>query len=188
MMNQPHEYDWQSRNLQEVSGIFTSQKDLEKVLDELELLNLRDDVSVMMTDQTRDFYGDAWSKDIMDRDNVERHSKAPEGATTGGLTGGLLGALIGGLSMVGSVLIPGAGLLVAGPLVGALAGGAIGTATGGLVGALIGAGIPEHEAKFYEKSLKDQGNTLVIAHVPTDRIDEVRSIFKRCGAQSVKVS
>lgn len=184
MMNNPS-YDWQSRNLEEVSGIFKSQDDLQRALDELEGRNLRDDVSVLMTDQTRDFYGDDFNRG--DRD-IEHSSKLPEGATTGGLTGGLLGAIIGGLTMVGSVLIPGAGLLVAGPLVGALTGGAIGTAAGGLVGALVGAGIPEEEAKFYEKQLKDRGNVLVVAHVPSTDVDEVRAIFKRCGAESVRVS
>lgn len=186
MMNQP--YDWQNRNLQEVSGIFASQDKLERAMDELERLNLRDDVSVLMTDQTREHYGDAWSNRVMSEEDIERSSKLPEGATTGGLTGGLLGALVGGLTMVGSVVIPGAGLLVAGPLVGALTGGAIGTAAGGLVGALVGAGIPEHEAKFYEESLKERGNILLIAHVPGNLIDDVRAIFDRCGARSIKVT
>lgn len=202
MMNQPYDqpYDWQSRNLEEVSGIFRNDKDLQRALDELDRLNLREDVSVLMTDQTRDYYGDRWGAQGERRDNdkvvgtddqgrpIERHSKAPEGATTGGLTGGVLGAIIGGLTMVGSVLIPGAGLLVAGPLIGALTGGAIGTAAGGLVGALVGAGIPEDEAKFYEKSLKDKGNVLVVAHMPSTQTEEVRAIFKRCGAESVRVS
>jgi hypothetical protein len=139
-----------------------------------------------MSEQTRGYYGESFGGRA-GTEGFEHTSKLPEGTATGGLTGGILGAIIGGLTLVGSVILPGSGLLVAGPLVGALTGGAIGTAAGGLVGALVGAGIPETEAKFYQESLQKQGNVLVVAHVPHDMVDEVRSLFKRCGAESVKV-
>ncbi len=189
-MNRPGDFDynWQERNLQEVSGIFNNQNKLENLLDELARRGIRDDVSVLMTDQTRDDFGGAWPEGQLPEPRIEHATKLPEGAATGGLTGGILGAVIGGLTMVGSVLIPGAGLLVAGPLIGALTGGAIGTAAGGLVGALVGAGIPEEEAKFYEKQLKERGNVLVVAHTPQAETDAVRHLFKKAGAQSIRVS
>lgn len=188
MTNRP--FDVQDRGLHEVSGIFNSREELERLMDELERHGVREDVSVLMTDQTREHYGEHFSNRMTGQDNpeIEHSSKMPEGATTGGLTGGLLGALVGGLTMVGSVLIPGAGLLVAGPLVGAITGGAIGTAAGGLIGALVGAGIPEEEAKFYEQELRERGRILVVAHVPATEIDSVRTIFSRYGAKSVRVS
>lgn len=189
MMNQP--FDRQRGNdMEDISGIFSSHGDLERIMNELEQRNLRDHVSVLMSDKTRDYYrqqyGESWP--VGQGEHREHHTKVPEGATTGGIAGGLLGAIIGGLTLVGSVVIPGAGLLVAGPLVGALTGGAIGTAAGGLVGALVGAGIPEEEAVFYERSLKEQGNVLVVAHVSRDQEQEVRDIFQRCGARSIKVN
>jgi hypothetical protein len=190
MMNRPGNYGERNQDIENVSGIFNNQADLERVLDELDRIGLGNDVSVLMSEQTRGYYGDAFGSGYsagQGTEGFEHTSKLPEGAATGGLTGGILGAIIGGLTLVGSIVLPGAGLLVAGPLVGAITGGAIGTAAGGLVGALVGAGIPETEAKFYQESLEKQGNVLVVAHVPKDLVDEVRNIFKRCGAQSVKV-
>lgn len=177
--------NYQDRNLEAISGIFNNQADLQQVLNELELRGLGQDVSVLMSEQTRGYYGDYFNS-ISSTEGFEHNSKLPEGTATGGLAGGIIGAIIGGLTLVGSVLIPGAGLLVAGPLVGALTGGAIGTAAGGLIGALVGAGIPETEAKFYEESLKNQGTVLVVAHVPKDTAKEVKELFKRCGAESVR--
>lgn len=180
------------RNLELVSGIFTSQQDLHQLFGGLEALGIdHDHVSVLMSEQTRTYYSDSLDE-ISDEtgfggEGFRQTTKMPEGAATGGLTGGIVGAIIGGLTLVGSVLLPGVGLLVAGPLVGAITGGAIGTAAGGLVGGLVGMGIPENEAKYYQDSIQQRGNVLVAAHVPKSLKDEVRNVFKRCGAQSVKI-
>jgi uncharacterized protein YjbJ (UPF0337 family) len=112
-----------------------------------------DEVNVMMSDQTRDswFSGDAG-------DDSALGSKAMEGAGAGSAIGGTLGAIIGGIAAIGtSVLIPGLGLIVAGPLAAALAGAGAGGLTGGLVGALIGSGIPEERAREYEEGIKSGG-------------------------------
>ncbi len=168
---------WDDPSRKIVCGIFHSDRDVEKLLSRLEDRGFGDtDVSMMMSDKTRERYPE-----------LSKSSKLPEGAATGALTGGLLGGLIGGLTMAGSVLIPGAGLLVAGPIVGALTGGAVGTSTGGLIGALIGAGIPEHEAKHYEESLKNEGNILVVAHVDKEEVQEVRDLFRSNGADNIDV-
>jgi uncharacterized protein YjbJ (UPF0337 family) len=113
----------------------------------------KDDVNVMMSDQTRDkYFSDA------DADDDGLGSKALEGAGTGGAIGGTLGAIIGGIAAIGtSVLLPGLGLIVAGPLAAALAGAGAGGLTGGLVGALIGSGIPEDRAREYEEGVKNGG-------------------------------
>jgi len=194
-----------NRDLEVVSGIFNSQQGLHSLFDLLERLSISPaDVSVLMSEQTRTHYSAAWDSisgtaiPSAYAEEVEgfpspggeafrQTSKLPEGTATGGLTGGIIGAIIGGLTLVGSVLLPGVGLLVAGPLVGAITGGAIGTAAGGLVGALVGLGIPENEAKYYEDSIQARGNVLVVAHVPKNLKKEVVDIFKRCGAESVKV-
>jgi hypothetical protein len=73
----------------------------------------------------------------------------------------LLGAVIGGIAAIGTnVLLPGLGLVVAGPIAAALLGAGAGGATGGLVGALIGWGIPEERAKYYEEGIR-KGGTVV---------------------------
>lgn len=110
-----------------------------------------DDINILSTDETRD----SW---FTDGDDTELGSKALEGTGVGSAVGGTLGAIIGGIAAIGSNLIlPGVGLVVAGPLAAALAGAGAGGLTGGLVGALIGSGIPEERAKLYEEGIKDGG-------------------------------
>lgn len=111
----------------------------------------QNDVNVMMSDQTRD----SW---FSDSDDSALGSKAMEGAGTGSAIGGTLGAIIAGIAAIGtSVLIPGLGLVVAGPLAAALAGAGAGGLTGGLIGALVGSGIPEDRAREYEEGIKNGG-------------------------------
>ena len=113
-----------------------------------------DDINVMMTDQTRD----TWFDDDVEYGDDELGSKALEGAGAGSAIGGTLGAIIGGIAAIGTnVLLPGLGLVVAGPLAAALAGAGAGGLTGGLVGALIGSGIPEERAKYYESGIQEGG-------------------------------
>jgi uncharacterized protein YjbJ (UPF0337 family) len=113
----------------------------------------KDDVDVLMSDETRSkYFSDA---DVND-DGLG--SKALEGAGVGSAIGGTLGAIIGGIAAIGTnVLLPGLGLVVAGPLAAALAGAGAGGLTGGLVGALVGSGIPEERAKEYEEGIRNGG-------------------------------
>ena len=113
-----------------------------------------DDINVIMTDETRDNY---YANDA----DSELGSKALEGAGVGSIAGGTLGAIVGGLAAIGTNLIlPGVGLVVAGPVAAALAGAGAGGALGGLTGALIGWGIPEDRAKLYESGLQEGGTVL----------------------------
>lgn len=110
-----------------------------------------DDVNLLMSDQTRD----TWFSD--DNDSA-LGSKALEGAGAGSAIGGTLGAIIAGIAAIGtSVVLPGLGLIVAGPIAAALAGAGAGGLTGGLVGALIGSGIPEERAKIYDEGVRNGG-------------------------------
>jgi hypothetical protein len=117
--------------------------------------------------------------DNFDRDafTVETHTKAPEGVAVGAAAGGAVGALIAGLTAVGTVATGGAGLLVAGPIVAALAGAGAGAAGGGVLGGLVGASIPEHEIKHYEDALS-KGSVLIGVSVPDDE-DELETLAKR---------
>jgi hypothetical protein len=170
MVKERHNYD-------QVSGIFSSYADFANLIEALNTRGYReDDLSVLMSEHTHQQYF-----------APQENTKAPEGATVGSLSGGILGVVIGGLTLAGTVIVPGLGLLVAGPLVGALTAGAVGAATGGVIGALIGAGIPEHEAKFFEYALKEQGRILVVAHIPKPETAEVKLVFERCNAQRLKV-
>lgn len=95
---------------------------------------------------------------------LEKHSKAPEGATAGVSTGAIVGGALGWLAGMGALTIPGLGpFLAAGPIMLGLSGAAVGGAVGGVGGALIGLGIPEMEAKLYEGKIRE-GNILISVH------------------------
>ncbi|MEX2175661.1 MAG: hypothetical protein WD872_14955 [Pirellulaceae bacterium] len=108
--------------------------------------------------------------------------RADQAATVGAVAGGVLGSALGGLA---AVSIPGAGpLLAADLLAGILGGGASGAVGGGLLGALVGLGIPEKEARYYERVFQD-GDALVIVRA-TSRSAEASAILSRNGAQDME--
>jgi uncharacterized protein YjbJ (UPF0337 family) len=130
----------------------------------------KDDVNLLMSDETRSkYFSDA------DADDDGLGSKALEGAGAGSAIGGTLGAIIAGIAAIGTnVLLPGLGLVVAGPLAAALAGAGAGGLTGGLVGALIGSGIPEDRAREYEEGVKNGGIVMGV----NPRTDEDAEYFE----------
>jgi len=95
-------------------------------------------------------------------------TKDSEGAAAGGVLGGPTG-LGATLIMTGAAT---GGVLAIGPLLVALASLGLGTSIGGIVGALVGIGLPEHEARFYEREVVDGGAALV--GVSTLRHDDAR--------------
>lgn len=142
----------------------------------------KDDVNVMMSDETRDKY---YSSDSVEGD-TELGSKALEGSGVGAGIGGTVGAVIGAIAAIGtSVVLPGLGLIIAGPLAGALVGAGAGGLTGGLIGALVGSGIPEETAEEYETGIKSGGTVLGI----TPRSSEDAAFFQRewskCGGTKI---
>ena len=136
-----------------VSGLFNDRESTERAYSTLHSRGYtKDDVNLMMSDETRSRHFGEGTAD------TELGNKAMEGAGTGSAIGGTLGAIIGGIAAIGtSVLIPGLGLVVAGPIAAALAGAGAGGLTGGLIGALVGSGIPEDRAKEYEEGVKNGG-------------------------------
>ncbi|MFI4915750.1 MAG: hypothetical protein ACIAS6_04495 [Phycisphaerales bacterium JB060] len=113
---------------------------------------------------------------------VDSHSKLPEGVAIGAGAGGAVVALAAGLTTVAT---GGAGLLVAGPVVAALAGAGAGAATGGVIGGAIGAAVPEHEIKHYEDAVK-QGSVLVGVHCEDgDHKTVAKQTFKDCDAEKI---
>lgn len=155
-----------------LTGMFRDRESAEKAYNSaLDRGYTKDDVNVMMSDSTRD----SWFGNDADAADSELGSKALEGAGAGSAIGGTLGAIIGGIAAIGtSVLLPGLGLVVAGPLAAALAGAGAGGLTGGLVGALIGSGIPEDRAVIYEEGIKNGG--MVVGVNP--RNDEDAAYFE----------
>jgi hypothetical protein len=159
-----------------VYGIYPTRVAAEEAVDRILASGFRnEDISVMLQDNvgTKDFAH-------------EKHTKAPEGATTGAGAGAAIGGTLGLLAGVGALAIPGLGpLIAAGPIMGALAGLGSGGAIGGIVGALVGAGIPEFEAKRYEGRIKE-GGVLVSIHADNSEwVSKAKDVLKATGATDI---
>ncbi len=137
-----------------VSRVFTTREEADRAYEMLKERGYSDaDINVMMSDATRDTYFPS-----TDGETTELGNKVAENAGKGSLIGGGIGAIVGAIAAIGtSVLIPGLGLVIAGPLAAALTGAGIGGATGGLIGALTGVGVPEDEAHRYKKDIEEGG-------------------------------
>ena len=110
------------------------------------------DVNMVMNDETRKRHFGATNE------TTELGNKAAEGAGIGGAIGGTVGAVAAAIAAIGtSLVLPGIGLVVAGPIAAAFAGAGAGAAGGGLIGALVGWGIPEERVKRYEEGIKNGG-------------------------------
>jgi hypothetical protein len=132
-----------------VTGLFPDRDSAERAYSSVASRGYdRDDVNVVMSD---DFSPDAIAA-------TELGTKAAEGAGIGGAIGGTVGAIAAAVAAVGtSLVLPGLGLVIAGPIAAALAGAGAGGAAGGLVGALIGWGIPEERIAEYESGIREGG-------------------------------
>lgn len=118
----------------------------------------KDDINIVMSDETRKKH---FSDNVIE---TELGTKAAEGAGKGSAIGGTVGAIAGVLAAIGtSMIIPGLGIVIAGPIVAGLAGAGAGGITGGIIGALVGSGIPEERAKLYESGIKN-GNIVMGVH------------------------
>ncbi len=142
-----------------------------------------DDISVMMSDDTRKkHFGD-----VKPGTELSDGSKAAEGLGKGAAIGGGVGAALAALFAIGtSIVIPGLGLIVAGPIAAALAGAGAGGATGGLIGALIGAGIPEDRAKEYERGINDGGILIGTRYRDDDHAKQLEKDFTSYGGSNVR--
>lgn len=160
-----------------VTGLFKTKLAAEAAVDALIKQGYtRDDISVLMSDATK-------SKEFA----IESGTHAMDGAGIGGAVGGTVGAVLAAIAAVGtSIALPGIGLVIAGPIVAALAGAGAGGAAGGVVGALVGAGIPEHRAKVYDAGLRGGGILIGVEPRTTEDSDIIEKILVDLGAEHVR--
>jgi hypothetical protein len=149
-----------------VTGMFTDPQSTENAYKTLhERGYTTDDINLVMSDETRKKH---FSGDSGDSVKTEIGNKAVEGLGTGSAIGGTIGAIAGVIAAIGtSLVIPGLGLVVAGPLAAGLAGAGAGGITGGIIGGLVGSGIPEERAKIYESGVK-KGNIVMGVNARND--------------------
>ena len=141
------------------------------------------DINVVMSEETRRrHFGD-----VTPGTELEHGSKAAEGLGKGAAIGGGIGAALAALFAVGtSLVIPGIGLVVAGPIAAALAGAGAGAATGGVIGALVGAGIPEDRVRDYERGINDGGIVIGTKYRDDDHARELESEYTNYGGTHVR--
>ena len=138
-----------------------------------------DEVNLAMSDETRKHFTASGT-------HTELGNKAAEGAGVGGAIGGTIGAIAAAVAAIGtSLVLPGLGIIVAGPIAAALAGAGAGAATGGLVGALIGWNIPEETVKHYEDGIKKGGILMGFHPRSTDDADHFDREWTAGRAQNV---
>ena len=86
---------------------------------------------------------------------TELRNRTAEGIGVGGAIGGLAGGFIGALVTVfTAIVVPGLGLIVAGPLAGGLIGAGAGALTGGTLGALVGHTMVEERVMRYHEGTR----------------------------------
>ena len=181
-----------------VTGMFPDRESADKAYNRLlEKGYTKDDINLIMSDETRkrEFAQHDGEKGMGHHDGEKgRHdgdrglsSKVMEDAGKGSAIGGTVGAVVGVIAALGtSLVIPGLGLLVAGPIAAGLAGAGAGGITGGVIGALVGWGIPEERAKFYESGIKS-GHIVVGVHPKTpEDVTFIEQVFREYHAEEVR--
>ncbi len=165
-----------------VTGLFKDRDSAERAYQSLSDRGYtKDDVNLVMSDDTR--------SRLFSTSNVretELGNKAAEGAGIGGAIGGTVGAIAAAIAAMGStLLVPGLGLVVAGPLAAALAGAGAGAAGGGLIGALIGLGIPEERVQKYESGIKEGGILLGVKPRTDADADHIEQTWKSYNGEQI---
>jgi len=84
---------------------------------------------------------------------------------------------------MGTMVIPGLGVIAAaGPIAGLLSG----ALTGGIIGGLTDLGIPEEAGRRYESDIR-QGKILWSMRTEENNVDKISDILRNSGAQNVEV-
>ncbi len=165
-----------------VTGLFNDRDSAERAYQSLIARGYsNEEANVIMSDDTRNkFYpeGSEHTSALAD--------KTLEDAGKGAAIGGTLGAIIAGIAAIGtSIVLPGLGLIVAGPLAAALMGAGAGGLTGGLIGALVGHGIPEEHAAEYESGIKNGGVFMGVNARNDEDASYFHNEFNRSGGSHV---
>ncbi len=165
-----------------LTGTFRDRDSAERAYNTLASRGYTDkEVNLLMSDDTRKKH---FSKDATSHSELE--SKALKGAGAGAAIGGTAGAALAAFAAIGtSLLIPGLGIVIAGPLAAALAGAGAGGAAGGLIGALVGHGIPEDRAKVYDADIKKGGIVMGVTPKSADDATYFEKDWKTNRAENV---
>lgn len=166
-----------------VVGIFDNQSSAENAARQIKDSGLKSgDISILAkqleTNNAQDQLGRITDHTTSTNEN-QVNDNISDGVVSGTVLGGLAGLVIG----LGTIAIPGLGVIAAaGPIVGLLSG----AVTGGVVGGLVDLGIPEENSRQYETEIR-HGRILLSAKCEDINVDKVSSILRNCGTAKVEV-
>jgi hypothetical protein len=136
-----------------MTGLFDSEAAAENAVDQLKQIGYgQNEIGIVMQDR-------AAAADLAQ----ESGARTMEGVGAGAAIGGAIGAVLAALFAVGSIAIPGVGLIAAGSLAAVFAGAGAGGLAGGLLGWLVGVGVPADIAPYYERGLTEGGVVVACA-------------------------
>jgi hypothetical protein len=146
-------------------------------------------INLVMSDETRTRYFPA---DLPS--DSELADKAAQGApdeSGGGALGGPLGGTVGTIAPVVAAvgvatLLPGLGLVLAGPVAAAVAAAGAVAVAGGLMGAVANWGIPKNRIEELEASIRDGDILLGVTPRTSDEAKEIERLWSACGATHVQ--
>jgi hypothetical protein len=167
-----------------VTAVFRDRANAQLVYDELVSRGYTPkEINVLMSDATRATYFAG------KHETLKPNSAAAEGMAAGGAIGTAVGATLAAALAVGAgvmnIAIPGLPLVIAGPIVAALAGGGAGAVTGGVLGGLIGLGIPEPNAKAYEAALREGGVVIGVMPHSDEEYGQITKLFEQHHGENV---
>jgi hypothetical protein len=142
------------------------------------------EINMLMSEKTKTKYYSAPEK----QGTIGASTHAAEGAAAGGAIGTAVGATAAAIAagiMGTSLIIPGLGWVVAGPIAAALAGGGAGAVTGGVIGVLVGLGIPESNARAYEEVLRDGGVAIGVVPHNADDTSAIKKKFEDLKGENI---
>jgi hypothetical protein len=145
-----------------VTGLFIDKESAERAYRSATALGYESsEIDLVMSEDTRNRYfaaGHDTNTGLSDKATQDSSKDSTTAAEVGGPAGGTAFTLAPALAAVGTVLlIPGLGIVAAGPIAVALtAAGAVGLA-GALIGALTKWGIPERRIEEYEHAIREGG-------------------------------
>lgn len=174
-----------------VTGLFRDRDAAERAYrDALELGYASDDINVLLSEETRQrYFSDSEERPSKLADKAaESTEKASSAADElGGPAGGTAGTVAPALAAVGTLLlIPGLGILAAGPVAIALtAAGAVGL-TGGLIGALTNWGVPKSRVDQYERGIRAGGILLAVKPRSEQEADQLKQRWQQRGGDCVR--
>ena len=171
-----------------VTGLFRSRAAAERAYRSALALGYdASDINVVISDETRNREFADGASALARKATDAAPESSPGAEDLGGPVGGTVGTIAPVLAAVGTLLlIPGLGLVAAGPVAIALtAAGAVGVA-GGLIGALTQWGVPKSRVEEYEAAVREGGILLGVKARSQDDAEKLKWAWQESGGEWVQ--